>query len=237
MKKTIQKLTKLVALSVYLVAHDPVFAAPLQANETEQGGFFDVNKESPLHFGVKSFIKSPVKHIQTSDPKLQAFGLEGGLGPFIEWKPLNGIGIQIGVLYSHNRLFVCNKGILMLPCLFSTDKNMMSFKSEGWKFHALSIPLSVRFYPGDSKEGFALHAGVRYVIPIGKTKSYEFEKGDRPIFAFLLGNKAPQYKQNIENHLTLDFGFDYTSTSGLIMGMNGLGFQLGYDFSKLLVQP
>ncbi|MGI2298651.1 hypothetical protein ACRRVB_02540 [Candidatus Cardinium hertigii] len=246
MKKTIQKIVKLVALSAYLVSYGPTFAATPQANEREQGGFFDVNEAFPLHFGAKLWNKSPIKEIQHR----LALGHELAIGPFLEWKPLNGIGLQAGLMYVYNHLGTIGMsgGNLVDGWSGKTTPRKNAPPSTNIdcdivKFHAISIPLSIRFYPGSDRQ-FVLHIGPRLMIPFkGKQTYYDsfpipdtksdlkarFEKIFEKFNSEQISNDV-----TIGWHLTWDWGFAYNTKSGFIIGMNGLGLMLGFDGSKLL---
>ncbi|MGI2261780.1 hypothetical protein ACRRVA_00415 [Candidatus Cardinium hertigii] len=218
--------------------------APLQANETQQGGFFDINKKSPLHFGVKYWTKVAIKHIKGRF----ATGYEHAVGPFLKWKPLHGINVQTGLMYSYNPLvtvgvnFTSTKSINGWSGSSSPIEGDIKSKQvdcDSIKFHAISIPLSIRFYPGSDRQ-FVLHIGPRIMIPLSKAKQVEHGY-------ISIGNMSKEMWQlhsevnfessndlNIGPHLTWDWGFDYNTKSGFTIGMNGLGLMLGFDGTKLL---
>ncbi|CDG49903.1 outer membrane beta-barrel protein [Cardinium endosymbiont of Bemisia tabaci] len=248
MKKTIQKITKLVALSAYLVAYGPAFAAP-QANETEQGGFFDVSEALPWHIGVKLWSKGPIKKIKNRF----CLGHEFVIGPFVEWKPLNGIGIQTGVMYSYNRLGTLGADIWggnlvdgwsgkATPIKDASNGSVIDV--DAIKFQAISIPLSIRFYPGSDRQ-FVLHIGPRLMIPFKAKQTYydnirfsdsesDIKNKLKKILESLDSDNQTPNELKIGTHLTWDWGFSYNTKSGFIIGMNGIGLMLGFDGTKLL---
>jgi len=230
MKNIIQKLTKLVALSAYLIAYSPAFADTPQADQEQQGGIFDTNEECPWHFGVKMWEKLPIKLIK----RRFALGCESAVGPFVEWKPLNGIGVQTGVMYTYNYLATIGKD--------ASDSS--SIDCDLVKLRAISIPLSIRFYPGSDRQ-FVIHIGPRLMIPFKAKQLYYENFGttdselsfiNKLVKAWEALNSDQQTAADLKigPHLTWDWGFAYNTKSGFMIGMNGLGPMLGFDGSKLL---
>ncbi|TSJ81056.1 hypothetical protein [Cardinium endosymbiont of Dermatophagoides farinae] len=91
MRKTIQKITGIIALSASLVNYTPAFAS-------EEAPADD--KACDWHIGVKAHSKSAIKTVT----ERFSMGLDFAIGPFVEWKPLDQIGIQTGLMYVYNDL-------------------------------------------------------------------------------------------------------------------------------------
>lgn len=226
MKKTIHKITGFIALSVSLISYEPVFAT------ASQGSFLDKNEELPWHVGVKAWIKRPIKHVM----KRYSNGIESVIGPFVEWKPVHGIGVQTGVMYSHNNLVRMEGGMFNIE--------LKKVDCDSVKFQAISIPFSIQLYPGNDRQ-FVLHTGPRLMIPLSKAKQvghgtiYADSRSELFKKAQELHNESDYQKANeleIGPHLTWDWGFAYNTKSGFVIGVNGIGLSLGYDFTKLLVK-
>lgn len=76
MKKTIQKITGLIALSAWLVNYGPVWATVPNLGQRQ----FDINEEIPWSIGVKLWEKM---HMKTVVQRLSS-GSEFAVGPFVE---------------------------------------------------------------------------------------------------------------------------------------------------------
>ncbi|WP_419241397.1 hypothetical protein [Cardinium endosymbiont of Nabis limbatus] len=160
MKKTIQKITEIIALSASLVGHVSAFDAEHQADD----------KKCPWHIGIKAWIG------HEKDLPVRRFSdLQPAIGPFVEWKPFDGVGIQTGLIYSYNSLRkLCDWREVVSGCSGAPKPNeknssKMHVGLNRVEFHAISIPLSIWFYPGSDRQ-FALHGGLRLVIPLSKAK-------------------------------------------------------------------
>ncbi|MGI2257296.1 hypothetical protein ACRRVD_01860 [Candidatus Cardinium hertigii] len=245
MKNTIQKITKLVALSAYLVAYPPAFAATPQTDQEHKGAFRDINEGTHWHIGVKLWEKLPLKEIKNRFSN----GFETVIGPFVEWKPLHGIGVQTGLMYSYNSLVTAGVNLIKTKSIngwsgssspIEGDVESKQVDCDSIKFHAISIPLSIRFYPGSDRQ-FVLHIGPRIMIPLSKAKQVEHRyisignditKEMMELHSGVNFESANDLKIGI--HWTWDCGFAYNTKSGFIIGMNGLGVMLGFDGTKLL---
>ena len=229
MKKTIQKITGILALSAGLFNHAPAFAK-------ENDGIFDLNEKFPLHFCLKAFSKGSIR----SNTESSSLYFQTGIGPTVEWKPLNGLGIQCGLLYTSNPLEIELK--------IESQNRSNHAKISKRQFHGISVPVYLCFYPGDDRQ-FVLHAGARWVIPIGDGKKQEIDtipltSNKLEMLKSLedmmkhIGERGtnPETNLKIDNFCIVDLGFDYNAKSGFIIGMNGLGLQLGYDFTKLFIK-
>ncbi|WP_342265464.1 hypothetical protein [Cardinium endosymbiont of Philonthus spinipes] len=245
MKKTIQKITGLIALSVGLASQVPVFAAADQVGQKQSG----IHEDFPWRIGVKLWHKHPIKTVMD---RLSG-GLEFALGPFIEWKPFDSLGIQTGVLYSYNDLATAGFNWQMRVVSGWSGKPKKSIKNasntidiDRVKFDAISIPLSIRFYPGSGQQ-LALYIGTRLLIPVLKAKQicYGFISCNNGHKAKLFewinqemeffkdkSSKQLAHDLEIKSHVTWDLGFDYSTKFGLIVGMNGFGLMLGYDCTR-----
>ncbi|TSJ81054.1 MAG: hypothetical protein NMK33_00755 [Candidatus Cardinium sp.] len=78
-------------------------------------------------------------------------------------------------------------------------------------------------------------------MSIGSDKEHTFSTYFDEIMKFAKDKQNKSEKQladdlEIKSHFTLDFGFDYTTKFGLIVGINGLGITLGYDCAKYLLK-
>lgn len=174
---------------------------------------------------------------------------------------MSGIGIQIGLMYSYNNLATAGlnwqgevvsgwSGNLKPKESNVPNSNLELIDVDYVKFHAISIPLSIRWYPGCERQ-FVLHGGPRLAIPLSKAKQvcYDSESFDtngwhdtlkcfhrlsEHFFNTESGKKVGNDLE-IKNHFTWDFGFAYKTKFGFIIGMNGIGLELGYDCAKLLV--
>lgn len=164
---------------------------------------------------------------------------------------MNGIGVQTGVMYAHNRLGtigIWGKNLVngwsgkTTPIKDAPTWRVIDY--DAVKFHAISIPLSIRFYPGSDRQ-FVLHIGPRLIIPFKAKQLYydNFRISDSEsdlkgkldkIFEALKSDEQTANDLKIGIHYTWDFGFAYNTKSGFIIGMNGLGLMLGFDGTKLL---
>lgn len=247
MKKIIQKITGVVALSASLLINFPAFAKTS----------FSQGKEDNWHIGLIMWEKFSFKTIM----KRYAMGREFCIGPCVEYKPLDNIGIQTGLLYGYNDLATAGfntenevvdgwSGQLKSRESNTSNNNTELIDVDRVQFRSLNILFSIRWYPG-AKRQFLLHVGPRLVIPLFKAKqsSYGFMSSEKnseyrlstcfnKLIEFLDGKTAKKMNNRlkIKPHFTWDFGFTYNTKWGLIIGMNNIGFELGYDFTKLLVK-
>ncbi|TSJ80739.1 MAG: hypothetical protein NMK33_04765 [Candidatus Cardinium sp.] len=184
MAKKIQRLAGFVALWVWWVASHSTFAvAPCtdvveQTDLVQQDDFFGKNAQSTLHIGIKSWVKG-AKNVIASH---WAMGAEIAIGPVIEWHPINGIGLQTGLLYSYNYFFtvdasidakkLLDRSLLSFGGRFIEKTNALSAKNDGYivhanlaiiDFHAISLPLFFRLYPEKSRK-FVCYGGPRLIL-------------------------------------------------------------------------
>lgn len=209
MKTTIQKTIKLVALSACFISCTPAFA------KASEGGFFDKNEDCPCYVGIKATWRQLVKLRGYTDSTLEAVEDSCGgsivlIGPFVEWKPLNGIGIQSGLSYSHTSLDMKNR-------------ELSGIGDGKGQFHALNIPLFVQLYPGSGRQ-FFIQLGLYYVIPFAAKQVNLIEAQ----------NKEVVHNIDINNYVLPVAAIGYKMKCGLRMGI-GSGLVLGYDFTKLFI--
>lgn len=182
-KYSIPKKIAFVLLWTLLLHVVPVFAKDVLLHEQEQQGFFKKNEAVSLHFGVKTWAKATKKTIEQS----WASGLEILIGPFIAWRPLNGVEIQTGLFYSCNYLYMIGISVngRMVP-----DTGMCSFFSNAFNqisdldpvnndrfgialdklyLHTISFPLHLRLYPEKTRQ-LVLYGGPRLVVALHATE-------------------------------------------------------------------
>ncbi|TDG94407.1 hypothetical protein [Cardinium endosymbiont of Culicoides punctatus] len=276
----------LVVLCSFLLRPELIFADDHSLHQQKKQAFFAKNEGPSLYFGIKSWAKVTKKTIEQN----WASGLELSMGPFIEWRPLNGIGIQTGLLYSYNHLCMVSLGIngKRVPDsgIFASFYNAFNQinnldLSKGDRFgialdnitlHTLSLPLHFYLHP-DKNRQFVLYIGPRLVIALhaaykkflfklnvdaNKTqyhiKNY-IDKIDRKMATDgTMGDIAGEIQEGIKGGIqqlfsrsgigvpskrdsifscSWDLGFAYNSSTGFMIGTNGVGIMLGYDFTHL----
>lgn len=154
-------------------------------------------------------------------------GGEGIATLFFEYKLAEWFGLRTGVGYSTILL-----GSIDMKSSSTTELDDKDTTSTSlFKLNRLSIPIVARFYPGEECK-FSLYAGLRLGRIFGGKK--------------LVGNSAHKDLKSLESHgkdlddaekgfyLSYDFGFDYETNCGVFLGMEGLGFAIGYNFGSLL---
>lgn len=288
MKNRICRIATFVVLWALSIWYEPIFGRESGVLLKKQNGFFDKNELFPLHVGLKSWVKGTsnlltffkaldLNCFQALDSKRVFIGVEATIGPIIEWQPLNGMGIQTGLLYSYNYLGI---GYCYLPedksaALGSIYSPSSARHEKGFycavglvKLHMLSFPLSFRLYPEKTRQ-LVFYGGPRFRIafPSAKRRQYYIDipndldgdyveqqvnaswksigTGDlRSLTRLVKKLINPFVKYGTEDRLVnvqggrfscvWDIGFEFNGRSGFIIGINGLGLVLGYDFTKLL---
>ncbi len=188
----IQISVMLVALCTFFVTHHS--ASPIMPSTTpveqsvQKNDFFGKQAEFFLPFGIKAWAKVDKKVIQNR----WALGGEIAIGPVMEWHPLNGIGIQIGLLYSYNAFFtVCfsldrkrflDTSLSSFGTRVLNAINALSAKGEGYiahgglehiAFHAINIPLFFELYPEKSLR-LVCYGGPRFLLTLSNLAIKEF---------------------------------------------------------------
>ncbi|ROT47329.1 hypothetical protein [Candidatus Cardinium hertigii] len=182
--KKIQKIAACVMLLASLLSHEPNFAIEEpNLSPDEENSFFAKNKECPWYFGLKGWGKLKQQAIEND----WGVGIESGIGPFVEWHPLNGMGIQTGLLYSYHYLLPVVQVMLDKERLLGTglwpikdnaadmlksfkwDENVLTSDVHKVTFHAISVPLYLRLYPEKTRQ-LALYGGPRLVVAWGAEK-------------------------------------------------------------------
>ncbi|WP_419241396.1 hypothetical protein [Cardinium endosymbiont of Nabis limbatus] len=291
MIKKIQTFSLFVGLSLWLVGHHPAFAESSCTDLVPQNNFFSKNEHSILNFGIKGWAKGTKKTIQ----KHWAIGGEMAVGPVIEWHPLNGIGIQTGLLYSYNAFYtvdfsidrkrLLDTGLLAFWSRLGKEINALSAKNEGYvvhaalvniQFHAITIPLFFRFYPEKSRK-WVCYGGPRLILIFFDLKRKQYcpvcintsiikgilynlltlgkciadqrsitgrdiqdltKRGLYEICCSTFKINSDSDQNSLPNHKVWhwdfgwDFGIEFRGSSGIVIGMNGLGLVLGYDFVR-----
>ncbi|WP_342265463.1 hypothetical protein [Cardinium endosymbiont of Philonthus spinipes] len=289
MVKKIERFTLLVGLWIGWVGHHAVLAIEPSTDLAAQNNFFGKNGRSSFHIGIKGWVKGTKKVIEQH----WALGGELAIGPLVEWHPLNGIALQTGLLYSYNYFFTIDFSVdrkkLLDAGLYSFGHrliaaiNGLSAKKEGYiahtgldsiAFHAISLPLFIRFYPEKSRK-LVCYGGPRFLLlcagidrrkhcpihidtSIIKNIFYDALKNGKAIadergitvqdiqniaqggvfdIYHSIFNIKPDRVQNelLPNQVYIwdliwDFGVEFRGSSGLMIGVNGLGIVLGYDF-------
>lgn len=188
MAKKIQTFGWLIGWWIWLVSYYPALATTPCVDLIQQDDFWGKNKQSILHIDIKSWAQYTKKVIKQH----WAIGSEVAIGPVLEWRPLNGIGLQTGLCYSYNCFFTINFSVdreeLLDPSPFKfgyrfMDKiHALSAKHEGYtahaalgniQFHAISLPLFFRFYPEKSRK-LVCYGGPRliWILPSLRKKQY-----------------------------------------------------------------
>ncbi|MGI2298650.1 hypothetical protein ACRRVB_02535 [Candidatus Cardinium hertigii] len=281
-----------IAWWIGFLSHHLTFATTSHANLGQKNDFFDKNESSIVHIGIIGWGKYTKKNIQQH----WAVGREIAIGPVVEWHPFNGIGLQIGLLYSHNSFYTVDFSLdrkkLSDPDLFSFGRRFINILSkalshpyQGYtmhvalgniQFHAISIPLFLRLYPEKSRR-WICYGGPRLIclLPGIEKKQYCPVHVDTSVIKDILydslieyrdlanegelmfdaipgiaqhglsklrsailkidpNNTRPQLLSNQQFHwdLVWNFGLEFRGRSGLVIGINGLGLVLGYDFIK-----
>ncbi|MGI2261781.1 hypothetical protein ACRRVA_00420 [Candidatus Cardinium hertigii] len=289
--KKVQTFGRLVAWWIGWVSHHLTFATTPHGNLGQKNDFLDKNQSSIFHIGIVTWAKCTKKVIQAH----WAVGSEIGLGPVVEWNPLNGIGLQTGLFYSYNSFYTvnflldrkqeCNPDIFAFGhrCI-KVLSAALSHPYQGYtlhiacgniEFHAISIPLFLRLYPEKSRR-WICYGGPRLIcmLPIIKKAEYCPIHVDTSQIKDILYNRLEQCpglgeednllysieeiiqdvlsqlhssiltihpnnagpqpirNQQVNWDLVWDFGIEFRGKSGLILGINGLGVVLGYEFLK-----
>ncbi|MGI2299266.1 hypothetical protein ACRRVC_01070 [Candidatus Cardinium hertigii] len=290
--KKVQTFGRLIGWWIGLVSHYLTFATTPGQNIIQNNDFLDKTQSSILHIGIIAWAKCTKKVIQ----KHWAVGREIAVGPVVEWHPLNGIGLQIGLLYSHNSFYTVDFSLdrqkVLDPDLFSFGRRVINILSkalshpyQGYtvhlafaniQFHAISIPLFLRLYPEKSRR-WICYGGPRLIclLPVIEKTQYCPVHVDTSIIKDILYDSLIEYRdlaneealtfdaipgiaqnglsklrsailkidpnsarpQSFSNEqlhwdLVWNFGLEFRGRSGLVIGINGLGFVLGYEFVK-----
>lgn len=178
-------------------------------------------------------------------------GVETGLTGFFEWKFTDKLGVRSGCGYARVRVVdVAN------------IQNNKQISCVGLTIYRVSIPLVVRFYPGEKRQ-FCLYSGPRFGIVVSGTQvillhtspngyggyikelvnEKTLQEGPSALVYKLLNEffekKLPEKKLPRRSackgypSITWDWGFDYETSFGLSFGMEGVGVNLGYNFAPL----
>ncbi|WP_339044491.1 hypothetical protein [Cardinium endosymbiont of Tipula unca] len=218
----------------------PVFAEDVLLHQQEQHRFFEKNEAMSLHFGLKIWAKATKKMIKQS----WASGLEVSIGPFLDWRPLNGIGLQTGIFYSCNYLYMI--GVSVNGKMVS-DTGMVSFFSNAFNqisnldltnndrfgvtldrvhLHTLSFPLHLRLYPEKTRQ-LVLYGGPRLIVALHATEK-------EPLFALSADANKIWYhtvKQGILGGVKELFSRDITDASSLSGKLFSCAWDVGFEYN------
>ncbi|MBX9890239.1 MAG: hypothetical protein K2X94_03150 [Amoebophilaceae bacterium] len=192
-----------------------------------------VPQEQKMKFGVK--VDSSLALPNFSKQHIRS-GNEASLTLFFEWKFANWFGLRSGIGYA---------GLSVIDISVKNgslkDTAYGATNHRGLQLNKVGIPLVARFYPGEN-EKFCLYigpllgwivGGKEVVLPDVSTQPSIFDlEIIKKIVKDNQGSDLP--KSDKKFALSYDFGFDYETNFGLTIGMEGLGFSLGYNFSSLL---
>ncbi|WP_243518541.1 MULTISPECIES: hypothetical protein [unclassified Candidatus Cardinium] len=249
MKNTLQKIIGVMALSASLLSYASAFATVLDSDQVVSG-----KQNLSWSIGVKILTKNCFQVLVHRT----ASGVELAIDIFVGLKLSDKISMQSGLICGYNDLYTVGyyawkreviSGWSLVHRRPTKTKSTVLLDVDKVTFYAISIPLSIRWYPGSGRQ-FALHGGPRLMIPISKVEQIccqdlILDQNSNFWDQFLkfidgkLKHKASNKSLNeiaLPSYLTFDFGFDYTFKSGFIIGMNGLGTQIGYDFTHLFTK-
>ncbi|WP_243018105.1 MULTISPECIES: hypothetical protein [Candidatus Cardinium] len=249
MKNTVQKIISVMALSASLLSYTSAFAIAPDSDQVVSG-----RENLSWSIGVKTLTKGCFQVLVHRS----ASGVELAIDIFVGLKLSDKVSMQSGLICGYNDLYTAGydawkrevmDGWSLVHKPPTKTKSTVLLDVDKVTFYAISIPLSIRWYPGSGRQ-FALHGGPRLMIPISKVEQIccgYFILDQNSTFwdqfvDFIHGkskNKASNKSLNeiaLPSYLTFDFGFDYTFKSGFIIGMNGLGTQIGYDFTHLFTK-
>lgn len=154
--------------------------------KTNTHGCFARHQAFPLRIGIKTWAKATKDVVNQPVDKNPPTTLQSGcavggafaIGPFVEWKPLHGIGLQTGLLYAYHRLWslqmrikdraipTTNIGALMAG-IKETFQETLETPSLHDRFqasiapialHTVHMPLHLRLYPEATRQ-LVLYAG------------------------------------------------------------------------------
>ena len=167
------------------LTHGSLFGKDMTCKQSRDTSLFSVNQKLPIHFGVKSWGRLQLG----SFPQI---GWECAIGPFVEWRFLNGLGIQTGLFYNFQELLLLDLSINDKPAtigkfvktLQTQEKvnllknnlaNDYSAKPGLMVLHNISIPLLLRFYPEKSRQ-LVLYVGPRFTKTVTGKKRIQLMK-------------------------------------------------------------
>lgn len=154
-------------------------------------------------------------------------GGEGITTLFFEYKLAEWFGLRTGVGYSN--VFLASMDMKSSSTTERDDKDTTN--TSLFKLKRISIPIVARFYPGEERK-FSLYIGPRLGWILGGKKTIKtITNKDH----FSSANDK-EYIEEAEKcfYLSYDWGFDYETNCGIFLGMEGIGFAIGYNFGSLL---
>ncbi|WP_339044055.1 outer membrane beta-barrel protein [Cardinium endosymbiont of Tipula unca] len=175
------------------------------------------SSDSNVKFGIMGST-SGTAHYSIREDKAICTGTDLSATLFFEYKFTELFGLRTGVGYSRAVLESIK------------DDKKASTTVDKFRLSRLSIPIVARFYPGDERK-FSVYAGPRLGwIRDGKKLLNTAEEGCSVIES--KGKDIDDAEKGF--YLSVDFGFDYETDCGIFLGMEGLGFAIGYNFGSLL---
>lgn len=157
----------------------PLWAASHET-KTDPNKFFSRNHAFPLRVGIKTWIKATKDIVNQPSGQFPyttfqpGCGLGGAcaLGPFVEWKPLHGIGLQTGLLYAYHHLwslqmrikghtipttnvkdfFAGVKGSFQKRLQTHSLHDLFQASIAPIALHTIHIPLHLRLYPEKTRQ-------------------------------------------------------------------------------------
>ncbi|MBX9890196.1 MAG: hypothetical protein K2X94_02925 [Amoebophilaceae bacterium] len=162
--------------------HGSLFGKELTYQQSRDKSLFSVNQKLPIHFGVKGWGRLQVG----SFPQI---GWECAIGSFVEWRFLNGLGLQTGLFYNFQELVMLDLSLdgksatikEVVKSAQAEQEDLIKYdlsKTYGIKpglmvLHNISIPLLLRFYPEKSRQ-LVLYVGPRFTKTVAGKKTIQF---------------------------------------------------------------
>jgi len=182
--RKIQKISLYIIVSWMLIQAQVVFAQDFTDHNVPSKAFFAVHKKLPWHLGMKGWFRLDVMDLP------QSFGFQATVGPFVEWRFLNGLGIQTGLCYGFHQLLFSLSCTLNNQAMKPTDfvKKIVRESSKlnvthpsirdckvvinMTALHVISMPFIFRFYPEKTGQ-LVIYLGPRFAKIIAGKKQVE----------------------------------------------------------------